>query len=106
LQTTSGSAGAGDAFPAVARPAPSPKLRGSGFFVCTLVLSRPALNPWAVALLVFSWLVVDLSQAASGPHCHGGAGGKMYRLDWLTIVWGVSTMFLSALLGYVLLQTM
>ena len=30
----------------------------------------------------------------------------MHRLDWLTIVWGVSTMFLSALLAYVLLYMM
>ena len=29
----------------------------------------------------------------------------MYRLDWLTIVWGVSTMLLAALLAYVLLYT-
>jgi hypothetical protein len=28
----------------------------------------------------------------------------MHRLDWMTIVWGVSTMFLSALLGYVILS--
>jgi hypothetical protein len=28
----------------------------------------------------------------------------MLRPDWLTIVWGLSTMFLSALLAYVLLS--
>ena len=30
----------------------------------------------------------------------------MLRPVWLTIVWGLSTMFLSALLAYVLLYTM
>jgi hypothetical protein len=30
----------------------------------------------------------------------------MPRLDWLSTVWFVSTMFLAALLAYVLLHTM
>jgi hypothetical protein len=30
----------------------------------------------------------------------------MHRLDWLTIAWLIWTMFLAALLGYLLLYTM
>ena len=65
-------------------------------------IARPSPSPAGRAFSCLIRLSGDLAFAVTVRHTEA----RMPRLDWLSTVWFVSTMFLAALLGYVLLHTM